>query len=200
MFEIYTFEITLTFPRGQWVKSSLLSSTKLCYGSWHSLKHALAPGSSLLNHVIHERYNDNMHLSCCCWDQVFSNLYLISKLRILDYNGRDRQYISWRMTVTAYQFTGHSIVYHPRPIRAIGYFRALRCLSVRPSVRPSVPPSLPPYSPQYFTDPVHIWLSRWLLYEHEPYWLCGFCVHFPRIQWHFEILWIHWLTCCSRPA
>ena len=37
---------------------------------------------------------------------------------------------------------------------------------------------LPLCNPQYSTDPVHIWYSHWPQWEHEPYWLWGFYVHF----------------------
>ena len=66
------------------------------------------------------------------------------------------------------------------------------CSSICPSVCPA---SLPLYSPQYFIDPIYIYLAQplTLVSAWTPL-IKEFLCSFSRIQWHFEILWIYWLT------
>ena len=124
---------------------------------------------------------------------IFCHILAVGWLtHILTISPHTLQYLMFLIYVLHTEWTYIHHKFYPLPIQAIGYCGALRCLSVRPSVHPALATTLQSTifntSDSCLVQPLTL-VGAWTPLIMGP--LCSFC----RIQWHFKISWIHWLTC-----
>ena len=162
----------------------LISAMKFPMGSLYSMKSYIWYFNisnwrhKSLCQICTERFSIRLHVTCALMLSIACHWCQQQVLGELDLHEQCLFYMFLPLT-----HSGHRVLSCPAPSVH---------LSVHPSVRPALVTTLQPTifheSSSYVAQSLTlVWTWTQLIME----FLCSF----SRIQWHFEILWIHWLTC-----